>query len=162
MLRMNFNNVSDETPTYNWLTVSMQTSYAWSCIHSRNETYGESPWEAETLNPCHPTMSRRFELFLPISENGSQMVNYLDAESICHFISVMMLFSKYIFSFGWIWNQTESLKRSYCAFWGFSFPLLDMQSEKLKSPRQRELPSPTVNTSAAMPKTPGLELSLYL
>lgn len=60
------------------------------------------------------------------------MVNYLDAESVCHFISVMMLLSKYNLSFGWIWNQTESLKRSYCAFWCFAFPLLDLQSEKHK------------------------------
>ena len=36
-----------------------------------------------------------------------------------------------------------------------------LQSEKAQSPRQRELLSPSENTAAALPDTPGLESSLY-
>lgn len=49
MLRMNFNNISDETPTYNWLTVSMKASYSWWYICSRSKTSIVCPWEGVTL-----------------------------------------------------------------------------------------------------------------
>ena len=37
-----------------------------------------------------------------------------------------------------------------------------LQSEKAKSPHQRELLCPVENTAPTLPETPGLESSLYL